>query len=725
MPDIDGHHNAVATNGSSATVQVFHQTFQAAPPFEVGADQLTAAQKLFDQLPLDSVPNPRGLPVGSYMPLGRNALFVGRESDLKALSSDLKQGGVAAISQSAAITGLGGIGKTQLANEFAYRYGHFFSGGVFWLNFSAPEGVPAEVAACGGPRALNLHPEFDKMSLDSQIGMVASKWQSDLPCLLIFDNCEDESLLEHWTPRSGGCRILVTTRRALWRAELGVKALSLGVLEQAESVALLRKHRPDLSSDDPRLAAIAEELGKLPLALHMAGSFLNRYKHVPQGEPDAYLAALQNPKVLTHRSMTLDGKSPTGHEQHVARTFALSFVQLDPDNSIDALALATLARAVWFARGEPIPRNLLRLSLEIDNQSDDQALAFEDALTRLSELGLIDQLENGSLALHRLLAAFVHSATNQREAALLAVARIVRDEAYDLNEAGYPAPLLAWQHHLREVTESAAAARLPIASDLLNSLGFHLRLIADLKGAKAALERAIAIDKENYGPSHPSIASGINNLGSVLHDQGDLKDAELAFKQALTIVENAFGSDHLEVAPCVNNLGNVLHDLGDLDGAKAAYGRALAIFDQAHGPDHPKVATSISNIGSVLMAQGDLEGAKKAYEWALTIDENAYGPDHPDVATDVNNLGSVLEAQGDLEGAKEAYERAIIIDEQTYGPDHPDVAIDVHNLGGVLLAQGDPQGAKKAFERAFNIFIKAYGPDHRYTKSVAKHLSII
>ena len=110
-----------------------------------------------------------------------------------------------------------------------------------------------------------------------------------LPRLLVFDNCEDEELLEAWLPRGGGCRVIVTSRRSYWSAGLGVEAVPLGLLDRPDSIALLRKHRPDLEGDNADLDAIAGELGDLPLALHLAGSFLTRYRHADFGDPARYL----------------------------------------------------------------------------------------------------------------------------------------------------------------------------------------------------------------------------------------------------------------------------------------------------------------------------------------------------------------------------------------------------------------------------------------------------
>ena len=99
------------------------------------------------------------------MPLPRHTLFVGRETALLQLATLLQDGDTAAIGQIAAATGLGGIGKTQLASEFVHRYGQFFAGGVCWLSFADAAAIPAQVAAIRQGRELGRHDgmllEFD------------------------------------------------------------------------------------------------------------------------------------------------------------------------------------------------------------------------------------------------------------------------------------------------------------------------------------------------------------------------------------------------------------------------------------------------------------------------------------------------------------------------------------------------------------------------------------
>ena len=713
---------AQAASGGVATVNIT-QVYQVAGPAAIAPQEMAAATRRLQELPLDLVPAPAGLPTGSWMPLRRNALFVGREADLGTLASALKEGGTAAVGQSTAVTGLGGIGKSQLASEFAYRYGQYFVGGVFWLGCDDPNAIPAEIATCG--RNLNLHADFTNLPLDRQVSLVASAWHGELPRLLIFDNCEDEKVLETWLPRGGGCRVLATSRRNTWSLHLGVREVSLGVLARSESLALLRKHRPDLAPDEPLLDAIAAELGDLPLALHLAGSYLARYRQVPFGQPAAYLQAVRQPDLLAHRSFKIEGASATGHEQDVARSFALSYEQLRPADAVDATAQVTLARAAWFAPGEPIPRALLRASAGVDGADEPAALRFEDGLARLRELSLITEQETGALVLHRLLATFVRSAAGDSETHRGGVEAAVVAEVKRLNAAGYPAPLLAWQPQLRFVADHAAEAGSRHAAVLLNELGFHLRMVADFAGAKAAYERAHRIDEASFGPFHPNVAIYLSNLGLVLQDLGDLARARAAFERALPIFEKQLEPEHPNVATLVSNLGSVLQKLGDLPGARVASDRALRIDEASFGPDHPTVATRVNNLGSVLQDLGDLVGARAAFERALPIFEKQLGPEHPNVATLVNNLGRVLLDLGDLAGARAAFERALGIDEVSFGQGHPNVAIRVNNLANVLRNLGDLAGARAAFERALKIGEASFGPDHPQVATYVHNLGSV
>ena len=340
--------------------------------------------------PPGELPPPGKLPPYSRMTMARNAMFTGREAELLALADALLYGRNGGASLAITAQGIGGVGKTQLATEFAYRYGRFFPGGVYWLSFAEGGAVPAEIAACG--EMMHLEREFGSWPLARQTATVRREWQDGKPRLLIFDNCEERELLPQWPPQAGDCRILLTSRRRSWGRTSGTQTLPLDTLPREKSIELLQELSGLGKADSSELEAIAGKLGDLPLALHLAGSFLRRYgTAVP---PAAYLAQLSQPNLLAHASLMGRGvtDNPTGHTLHVAQTFALSTDQLKPDDPVDGLALALLARLAYFAPSEPVPWALLRASLRqpaFDNNGLSE-LDEVDARRRLTDLGLAE-----------------------------------------------------------------------------------------------------------------------------------------------------------------------------------------------------------------------------------------------------------------------------------------------------------------------------------------------
>jgi tetratricopeptide (TPR) repeat protein len=619
-------------------------------------------------LPLDTIPEVAPLPPGSLMPLRHNPLFVGRVDELYSLAAALKDGTTTVI---AATTGIGGIGKSQLASEFAHRYGRYFPGGVFWLNCSEPANLPIEIAACGGVGALNL-PGFDSLKLSDQIARVRQEWQSTLPRLLIFDNCGDITLLVEYAPVSGGSRVLVTSRTPLWDAALEVRALPLGVLSRTESITLLRKFRPDVLPDNADLGKIAYELGDLPLALHLAGSFLQSYRDMRYGTPAAYLAQLRQGTPLRHPSLAIEegAYSPTRHALHIARTFDLSYERLDIADPIDRLARALLTRAAYFAWGEPIPHDLLLATLELNTDDLGALLAAEKGLARLVTLGLLERGSEGAVRLHRLLAQFTRDVAAD-EQARAAVEQALISEAYRLNTAGYPAPLVAMQSHLRDVADAAQSRSDEQAATLSSNLGYHLRMIGDLAGAQPYYQRALEINERVLGAEHPDTATSLNNLGYLLQAQGDLMGARLYYQRALEINERVSGAEHPDTALSLNNLGYLLYALSDLAGAQPYIERALEINERVLGAEHPDTARSLNNLGGLMLEQGNLTDAQPYLQRALEINERVLGTDHPITAQSLSNLGRLLQAMGNLADARPFIERAIAISERSLGPSHP------------------------------------------------------
>jgi tetratricopeptide (TPR) repeat protein/transcriptional regulator with XRE-family HTH domain len=677
------------------------------------SDASTGVPPGMEALPVERVPAPGPLPPTSRMPFVRSPLFTGRLRYLRAIAAAFRSGAWAArLGQVIGATGMGGVGKTHLAAEFVHRYGRYFAGGVFWLSFASPEEIPLEVAACGGHGFLALREDFATLGLNTRLALVRGAWERETPRLLVFDNCEDPSLLAQWRPASGGCRILVTSRRARWAASLGVECLDVDVMERGESVELLRRFRPDISEQD--LHAIAEQVADLPLALHLAGSFLHRYP--TEIGPGDYLAQLRAPGVIDHASLLGLGlgaaTSPTGHVQSVAQTFAMSYARLDVAGDIDAMAVALLARMACFAPGEPVPRDLLLTTLAGPTDLDSR-LRRSDALARTAELGLVHTSGDG-VRLHRLVAHFVRRACPDSAAgAAVQESLIAAGRAAVERESALPT-LLAVITHLRHVAatpdqddERAAALR--------EALGRALGAAGDFRAARAPLEQALDMRERVLGPDHPATASSVHDLAGLLSEQGSLAAARKLFERALVTRERTLGADHPDAAATLHDLAHVVQDLGDLTAARRLFERAVSIRERALGEDDPRTALSVNELAFLLKEQGELAAARPLFERALATLERTAGPDHPATASSLNDLGLLLRDMGEYEAGRPLLERAVDIRTLALGPNHVLTASALNNLGALVRAQGDPATALELFQRALAIRERVLGLDHPHT----------
>jgi tetratricopeptide (TPR) repeat protein len=712
----------------------------------VGAAQLDVAdaQQQFEQMPLDEIPAVAALPPNSRIELEPNRIFVGREQDFRMLVKQLKQGKVSVI-----IAGIGGIGKTQLAVELAYRYGQYFAGGVYWVSFADLNAIPSEIAECG--IAMGLYDESYKLSQAEQVQLTRKAWDSPLPRLLIFDNCDEQAqvdaeklLLDYLPKAQSGSRVLVTSRRGHWSRKVAQHTLES--LSRDQSIMLLQEYCDWLN--DAEAGAIAHELGDLPLALHLAGAFLDEYQGERFAQPANYLKDIQAQRAK-HPSLNQS-------EQSIIASFELSFQRLDQQR--DALALAALARAACFAPGELFPRALLSTSLQNDNEE----LAVANAIQRLIKLGLLER--NGeNLRLHRLLASYIQTEIADSQAQV-DVEDVLIDEGYRLVDGSHIIELRAILGHLRYAQQQAQehqditniklldivacseyrAANYAQAQTLLeqawqlcqqilepenalnarilNDLGISLEVQGQYKQAEPLYEQALRIREQALGAEHPDTAISVGNLAGLYRSQGRYGEAEPLFERALRIYETALGTEHPHTATSLNNLAGLYQAQGRYGEAEPLYLRALRIYETALGAEHPDTAISVGNLAALYKVQGRYGEAEPLLVRALRINEQALGAEHPTTAVAFNNLAALYRSQGRYGEAEPLYLRALRIYETALGAEHPDTATSLNNLAGLYQAQGRYGEAEPLFERALRITETTLGAEHPDTAQLLKNL---
>ncbi|MFE2699459.1 tetratricopeptide repeat protein [Streptomyces mirabilis] len=678
-----GSYIAQAAEGGTAIVA----TYEVAPAPPPTASAVAEGRRALARLPTHAAPDPAALPPQSRMPLARNHLFTGRISELQWLSRHLgpRDGQVPTV----VLSGLGGVGKSQVASEYVHRYGAFYTGGVFWISLADLATAPHEVAACGGAEGMDLRPDFAALSPEQQVALVRGAWQSPLPRLLVFDNCEDEETLERWRPPSGGCRVLVTSRRSAWDPTLGLDVREIEVLPPDDGLVLLSRYRPPASPTESRtLAAIADELGQLPLALHLAGSYISRFKAAVT--PDGYLRQLRSSPAVDHRSLSASGISPTRHIQTIAATFALSVDRLD-----DVPTRRCLLHAAYLAPGQGIPRPLLLSSLGLDD-GEDAAMDLEEALQRLADLGLVQMTADGVPRLHRLVAAFVQDRLGDPESLHQVESQVwVHCDGHAFG--GTPATRATLEPHLRVLTERALLRRDLDAAALANVLGLYLSRRGDRDGSVSWLQQALSIKEEIFGVDAPETAKDLNDLGYAYLGGPTRVLAEPYLERARRLWDPRREATNL--AATLDNLGQLQMGSGRSDLAEPYLREALDIRLRALGPDAYPTSVTIFNLARIAAERGDLATAIDLARRAIDIRESLGGRCDPTATALCHSmLGQYLHKAGDGAAARRHDERALELYQAALGARHPHTLSAAVRASSFALKEGDLAAAARLIE---------------------------
>jgi len=516
------------------------------------------------------------------VPQARDPNFTGREEMLAELRAALTSGQAAALTQT--IHGLGGVGKTQLAIEYAYRHRADYSV-VWWVRAEEPTALAGDYAAMAA--ALDL-PQKDAREQAVIVEAVRRWLEANTGWLLVFDNAGEPAVIRDYLPRSAGGHVIITSRNPAWGAV--ARPLGVQVFERPTSVEFLLKRTGQ--TDQEAAGKLAEALGDLPLALEQAAAYVEQTGESVSG----YL------RMFRERRAELLGRPSPSSDSTVATTWEMSFQQVER-RSPPAAALLSLCA---FLAPDDIPLDIVKQAPDLPKplaEAAADAVRFDDAIAALRRFSLVSR-SGDVLSVHRLVQAVTRErmAEEARKRWAAAAARSVnRAFPFDSDDVRtWPACSRLLPHALAAVDHCEPLAVAPDeTARLLNQAGLYLGGRAEFARARTCFERALKINEAAYGPDHPNVAACVNNLGGVLEAQGDLAGARACYERALKIDEAAYGPEHPTVAIRVNNLGNVLHDQGDLAGARACCERALGIFRRFLGENHPKTVLVRQNLESL------------------------------------------------------------------------------------------------------------------------------
>ncbi len=602
-------------NGAQKQEQVHEEALvDIAKAARTALEELKARPVASPPPPSNTVPPNQEIPPGTTwnVPFRRNPLFTGRQDVLKKLHDQLPTGKAAALTQPQAIRGLGGIGKTQTAVEYAYRYRDDYQY-IFWVRADKREELVTDFATIASP--LNL-PEKNAQD-QTVIVQAVKRWlETHSGWLLILDNADYLEMASQFIPPGGKGHLLLTTRaQAMGHLAQSVEIEKMEPDEGA--IFLLRRARiiaqeapldTASTTDQAKAREIVQAMDGLPLALDQAGAYIEETRSMLASYLDIYEKQKQRTELLRRRG----GVDPD-HPLPVASTWSLSFQKVEQANP----AAADLLRLCALLSPDAIPEEIFTqgapdLGQSLEPVATDQ-MKLDLAIGELLKYSLVHRNpDTKTLTIHRLVQAVLRDEMNEKmqrqwaERAVRAVNRVFPEVGYE-----------TWPRCKRYISHAQVCALLidqwglefPEAARLLNEAGWYLKERGQYTEAEPFSQRALAIRERILGPEHNVVANSRANLGLLYVTQGKYAEAEPLLQRALEIDEQVLGREHSDVATDLNNLALLYQAQGKY--AEALYQRALAIVEKALGREHPDVATYLENYAVLLRKTRRKDEAQK------------------------------------------------------------------------------------------------------------------
>ncbi len=634
--------------------------------------------------------------------------FTGRVELLADLEAARRSGGPAVVQ---AVTGMGGMGKTTAAIEYAHRQHEEFD--IAWW-------VPAEDPGLVPERLAELALALDLTTAATPVPVAVARLLGELArrdrWLVVFDDAEDPRALFRSLPEGPG-RVLITSRNPAWR-EI---ATTVGVREftRAESVALLRRLAPDLG--EAEADRVAEAVGDLPLAVEQAGSLL----------VDTGMAVEKYLRLLAERAHDVLDHDPGGaYPQSVAASWAVAFDRLADD---DPTALALLTLVAWCG-AEPVPLTLLTdhprtLPDQLKPIATDP-LVLARCTAVLHRRGMAS-VSPHSIQLHRIPAALLRARSQQSVITVAAgwaatVVRLLGETApanVRFDPEGWPVWRRLLSHVLAAASHEAALDTVPVdATRLLDDAAMYLLTRGEPRAALAACERGYAVRRTTLGDDHVDTLTSASNLALHLWWLGEFERARALDEDTLARRRRILGDDAADTLTSAGQLASALLVLGRYAQARDLQEDVLRRRRRLLGEDHPNTLTSASQLGMAWYGLGDYQQAVRLESDTFTRCRRTLGEDHPDTLTVAGLLGLVLWSLGDHRQARQLQGDTLARSRRVLGDDHPITMVSASLLGLVLWSLGDHRQARQLQGDTLARSRRVLGEDHPITLRTASLL---
>lgn len=721
---------------------------------------------------LDSVTlDTKASPSETYwvMPFLQNPKFVGRSSVIQELEAKLGQdvkGG-----RRLALAGLGGVGKSQVAVEMAYRTRERCPNcSVFWVPATSPEAFEAAYLEIG--RQLNISGLTDPAANVKELvkarlsdGASIGKW------FMVVDNADDQNMLfknigsekQHATlmdylPRTSHGDILFTTRNRKLAVKLaGANVVTISEMDEDAAEKLLRKSIIDtdsLNDDSSEITrTFLRQLTYLPLAIVQAAAYINENTISVEDYLNMLLDTEETAVELLSEDYEDEGRYRES-KNPVATTWQISFEQI---RSRDPLAARYLSFMACFD-----PKNIpLRLlpTTEISRKKQIEAFGTLKAYSFLTP-----RSDNETFDLHRL----VHIATRNwlvMENSLADYTQQATErlaEEFPTSKHEEKAIWTALMPHAQYILASSFAQESKERYELVHRVslclsadgkyeeatrlrsmaltwteqtlgmvnqetGIQVQLLAKLMQSMGKYDEAVALNMRAMGilSDRTSVSTTLNNLAMNYQSLGRLSEAQELFRRVVDESKLQLGEEHAETLKSIGNLATNYTTLGDWTQAEEMLLKAIEVSKRINGPEHPETLLYMNNLSVTYNSQRKLDQAEAMAKQTLELRTKVLGRDHPDTLLTINNLALSYINQERIGEAETLFQEVIRVSTKLQGKDHPDTLIARSNLASIYLAKSDWKKAEEQFAQVLETRKSFLGRYHMKTINVAARLGFV
>jgi tetratricopeptide (TPR) repeat protein len=678
------------------------------------------------------------------LPLSGAIAFIGRESKLTELDQQLQGKDRIAIT---AVQGMGGIGKTELALQYAITSlpEKNYPGGICWLRSRDQEIATQIISFAKVNLGLNIP---DDMQATEQVKFIWQRWPEGNSLIVIDDVTDYNAIAPNLPPSDLRFKVLITTRQNFGAS---FTCINIEELSDEDAIALLKSivgnERIESQRSDAEL--LCKWVGNLPLGLELLGRFL-------AGKEDWAIAKLLKQlesKRLEARAL-IETKTGMTASLGVAAALELSWAELNEQEQELAYLLGMFAVA-------PIPWNLVEQCFEAVDPDYIEDWRDEG----LRDHSLIKRVGEGSYQLHQIVQEYfrfkLQSYSQQTghpktsfcktlvkisesiqetpsaqemtdvESSITHIEELVIHWSHELDEndliwsynglsrfyagKGLFAIAEKWARRCVENVKVKCGEESLAYAVSLNNLAIQNITQGHLEEAESNVIKAYELNKDD-----PKSKEGnnkiLNNLAQVYLDKGRYQQALDLHQKVLTDRINFFSRSHPDVALSLNNIGRILNEINCHNEAESKIKEALKIL-KLFPNENRLIATCTENLGIAYLRQGRIDDAKTNFLQSLQMNESHLGERHPDVVYSLTNLAACFEGEGNYLEAKNILHRALDISQDHEYLNNSDL---LNSLGEIHKKLENYFESEKYLKQAIKVAKEYYKSEH---KSIAIYLN--